>query len=102
VIGALAAVGLRLGGNDGRLRGQLEVGASGAGVVTVRDLRAHPHVAAVQTLAGEVLGDEERVLLAPWKVKAVLRAGRGVLLVTASASGRAPWETCCREVVRTF
>lgn len=101
VIGALAAVGLRLGGNDGRLRGHLDVGAPDE-VVTVRRLCAHPHVAAVATLGGELLTDDQAVLLSGWKVKPVLRGGRGVLLVAPSSSGRAPWETCSRDVLRAY
>lgn len=103
VIGALAAVGLRLGGNDGRLRGHLEIGnVDGNGVVTVRDLRAHPCVGSVRTLEGEVLRDDEAVLLSDWKVKAVLRGGAGVLLVTASSSCAAPWQTAPRQVLKSF
>jgi hypothetical protein len=101
VIGALAAVGLRLGGNDGRLRGHLEIGAGGD-VVTAAELLSHPHVARVETLEGEALGEREKVLLSHWKVKPVLKGGRGVLLVTASSSDRAPWETCSREALRAF
>jgi hypothetical protein len=104
VIGALAAVGLRLGGNDGRLRGHLdlELGTGPGDVVAVGRLLAHPHVAGVQTLGGEVLDEGEEVLLSHWKVKPVLRGGRGVLLVVASSSGRAGWETCPREILRAF
>jgi hypothetical protein len=103
VIGALAAVGLRLGGNDGRVRGHLEfenVGADGA--LAVRDLRAHPHVSSVRTLAGQVLGDDERVLLSDWKVKPVMRGGQGVLLVVESSSERARWETCPKALMKNF
>ncbi len=103
VIGALAAIGLRLSGNDGRLRGHLQIGNVGVnGVATVRDLRAHPHVGSVRTLGGEVLRDDEAVLLSDWKVKAVMQGGRGVLLVTESSSDHARWETCSRAVLKAF
>ena len=103
VIGALAAVGLRLSGNDGRLRGHLEIGrVDGNGVATVRDLCAHPHVGSVRTLRGDVLRGDEAVLLSEWKVKAVMQGGSGVLLVTESASGEAPWETCPRAILKAY
>jgi hypothetical protein len=51
---------------------------------------------------GATLDVGEAVLLSHWKVKPVLRGGRGGLLVVASSSGRAPWETCPRELLRTF
>jgi len=102
VIGALAAVGLRLGGNDGRVRGHLEFANVDAnGVVAVHDLRGHPHVDSVQTLAGGTLGDDETVQLSDWKVKPVMRGGRGVLLVTES-SGFAPWQTCPKALLKNF
>jgi hypothetical protein len=103
VIGALAAAGLRLGGNDGRLRGRLEIeNVDARGVTTVRDLRAHPHVDSVRTLGGDVLRDHEAVLLSDWKVKAVLRGGRGVLLVDRSPSPDVPWQTCSKAVLKAF
>ena len=103
VIGALAAVGLRLSGNDGRLRGHLEIGNVDANrVAIVRDLCAHPHVGSVRTLRGDVLRDDEAVLLSEWKVKAVMQGGTGVLLVTESGSGAAPWEMCPKAILRSF
>jgi len=101
VIGALAAVGLRLSGNDGRLRGKLEIDNVN-GVARVRDIRAHPCVGSVLTLDGEVLRDDEAVLLSGWKVKAVLQGGRPVLLVTSSESPGVPWQTCSREILRAY
>jgi tRNA(Ile2) C34 agmatinyltransferase TiaS len=103
VIGALAAVGLRLGGNDGRLRGHVVIEKVDAnGVTTVRDLRAHPHITSVRTLDGVVLRDDEAVLLSDWKVKPVMQGGTGVLLVTESSSEEARWQTCPRSVLKSF
>jgi len=79
VIGALAGAGLRLGGNDGRLKGQLKID-SADGTVTVAQLLAHPNVDAVRTEQGDVLGAGERVRLHD-KVKTVLLGGASVLLV---------------------
>lgn len=91
VIGALAAVGLRLGGNDGRVRGHLEFEHVDANrVVAVRHLRAHPHVDSVRTLAGDVLADDERVLLSDWKVKPVMRVRRHLPAVTPRRATAAP------------
>ncbi len=101
VIGALAAVGLRLSGNDGRLRGHLEI-ENVNGVATVRDICAHPSVGSVLTLDGAVLRDEEAVLLSGWKVKAVLQGGGPVLLVMPSESEDARWRTCPREILKAY
>ena len=102
VIGALAGIGLRMSGNDGRIRGQLAIG-NGKGVASVGEIRAHPGVDAVRSQDGWELGDDELVLLGE-KVKAVLQDGKAILLVMPS--GRhvdgAPWRTCTREVLKSY
>ena len=102
VIGALAGAGLRLSGCDGRLRGELHFNAAGE-VLSVAELCAHPFVERVQGLDGRALGPLERIRLGG-KPKAVLKAGRSVLLVTplaADAEG-AGWQTCHRQVLKSF
>jgi len=101
VIGALAAVGLRMSGNDGRVRGQLEIDNVN-GVASVRDILAHPSVNSVMTLDGKALHQDEAVLLSGWKVKAVLQGGGPVLLVMPSGCDDAPWQTCTREILKAY
>jgi hypothetical protein len=101
VIGALAAVGLRLSGNDGRVRGHLQIDSVN-GVAKVRDICAHPDVGSVQTLEGETLREEEAVLLSGWKVKAVLQGGGPVLLVVPSESDGPRWRTCSKEILKAY
>lgn len=102
VIGALAGVGLRLGGNDGRMRGSLEISAVD-GVVMVKDLLAHPGVDAVRSMDGVSPDPEDRVRLVD-KVKTVLQGGRLVLLVTSDgdAEGVVRWRTCTRQQLKKF
>lgn len=102
VIGALAGVGLRLGGRDGRVRGGLTVLASGE-LATVGALRAHPDVRAVVGLAGEEPQDDDLVVLDE-KVKAVmLDGGPTILLVPAPPDRRgARWRTCPKELLRAY
>jgi len=100
VVGALAGVGLRLSGRDGRVRGGLQIsGASGR--ASAGQIRAHPHVDEVMTLEGQVLADDEQVLLGE-KVKAVMQDGKCVVLVTASESNEAPWKTCPKELLKRY
>jgi len=102
VVGALAGAGLRLGGCDGRLRGELRFTVPGE-VLSVADLCAHPYVDLVQTLEGQRLGPLERVRLGE-KPKTILREGASVLLVTplaADASG-AGWMTCHRRLLKNY
>lgn len=102
VIGALAGVGLRLGGNDGRMRGSLVIPAAD-GIATVREILAHPLVDVVRTLEGVCLDPEERVRFVD-KVKTVLLGGNQVLLVVPddSTAGSARWKTCTRKQLKEY
>lgn len=102
IIGALAGVGLRLGGNDGRLRGSLQI-PSVDGVASVVDIIAHPDVDAVRTTEGRELGAAERVRFVD-KVKTVLLGGKFVLLVMADnePSDGVGWRTCTRQQLKRY
>jgi hypothetical protein len=102
VIGALAGAGLRLGGNDGRLKGWLDV-ATVNGAVTVAELLEHPHVNAVRTLDGTEVHGEDLVKMGE-KAKTVLLDGMAVLLVSAARgdAGGAPWQTVPRQQLKRY
>lgn len=102
VIGALAGVGLRLTGNDGRIRGKIYQGEAGK-ILTVSELLSHPQVDSVRQLNGTPIQDEETVELGE-KVKTVLLDHRRVLLVASAdpAINRARWRTCIKEELRRF
>jgi hypothetical protein len=102
VIGALAGVGLRMSGNDGRMRGGLEIGTENS-IVKVSDICAHPHVDAVKSLDGNVLRSDELIILGD-KVKTVLRDEESVLLVIPSEgmADSARWQTCPRQLLKKF
>ncbi|MCR4419620.1 MAG: hypothetical protein QHH27_09645 [Clostridia bacterium] len=102
VVGALAGVALRLSGNDGRVRGKLQV-ESEAGVATVREILRQARVSRVQSLDGRVLGNDELIRLGD-RVKAVMLGGEPVLLVTplAQSAGGAKWQTLTKEQLRAF
>ncbi len=102
VIGALAGTGLRLSGNDGRLRGRLKIGNIND-VVTVNDIKLQTSVNIVQSLDGHMLNDHDLVRLGE-KVKAVLMGGKVVLPVcpTGSNNTGACWQTCTKEQLKKF
>jgi hypothetical protein len=102
VVGALAGCGLRLAGNDGRLRGKLCFTVPGE-VLCVADLCAHPYVDRVQGLDGQHLGPLERVRLGD-KPKTVLLQGDSVLLVAPLAADpdAAGWQTCQRRLLKDY
>lgn len=101
VIGALAGAGLRLGGNDGRMRGTLAFPDKTA-LLSVKALRGQSGVDAVQALSGEALPDETLVQLGD-KVKTVMLGGQSVLLLSPAPSGSdASWRTCTNRELKHY
>jgi hypothetical protein len=102
IIGALAGVGLRIGGNDGRMRGTLEI-PSVNGVAAVKDILSHPEVDEVRTMDGAVPDKDDLVRFID-KVKTVLLGGKLVLLVTQDESGleEVTWCNCTRQQLKGY
>lgn len=98
VIGALAGVGLRLSGNDGRLRGRLEMGEPGD-VLSVGAILAGGHIDNVMPIGGTGLAVDERVCLGE-KVKGIYLDGKPVLPVARRDDGL--WRTCTKEELKCF
>jgi hypothetical protein len=101
VIGALAGAGLRLGGNDGRLKGQLKF--AGGEEVSVAQLLVHPHVDVVRSVADDHLASNEIIHLQD-KVKTVLLEGQSVLLVEKGedSCGRSCWQNLSRRQLKSY
>jgi hypothetical protein len=102
VIGALAGAGLRLWGNDGRMKGCLEVGPAGS-LLRVRELLEHPLVQAVRCVDGGIVAAEDLVEIGE-KPKTVMCDGASVLLLSAvdSDGGEASWRTLPRKLLRGY
>lgn len=102
VIGALAGAGLRLGGNDGRLKGQLAFAVPG-GIVSVAALCARDDVDEVRALDGGSVTKGDMVRLGD-KVKTVLLDGKAVLLVVPvdGTTDGTRWHTCSRQQLKKF
>jgi hypothetical protein len=100
VIGALAGAGLRYGGNDGRLKGQLRFGEPGE-QRTVAVLLEHPLVDAVRALDGAEPLAGDLVELGE-KIKTVLLGGESVLLLESTGDPVSPYRTCPRRVLKDY
>jgi hypothetical protein len=102
VIGALAGAGLRLGGNDGRMKGQLHFAVPG-GIVSVAELCARDDVDEVRALDGGSVTQKDMVRLGE-KVKTVLLGGNAVLLLVAShaTTDGVRWQTCSRQLLKKY
>ena len=104
VIGALAGLGLRLSGNDGRYRGWCHLGGM-EDVFQVGDLCRLPFIDRVVTLSGAVLMPDERVRIGSEKTKTV-RLGHGqVVVAVPDKGGKQPdvlYRTFTKEEARQY
>jgi len=101
VIGALAGAGLRLSGNDGRMKGALRFGDRG--VLPVAELLNHPDIDQVRCIDGGAPRGEELVTIGE-KPKTVLLDGASVLLLSAlkREGDEAAWQTVHRKQLRGY
>ena len=101
VIGALAGAGLRLGGNDGRMRGALQFG--GRKALRVAELLTHPDIDQVRCIDGGAPHTDDMVVIGE-KPKTVLLDGASVLLVSAlkREGGEEAWQTVHRKLLRKY
>lgn len=101
VIGALAGVGLRLTGNDGRFKGQHKL-HSDKKVVTVAEILGETAIDLVRTPAGFILHEEELITLGE-KLKSVFLNHQSVLLVESVAvEGETQWVPCAGRALKQY
>lgn len=103
VIGALAGPGLRLSGNDGRIRGKYFEGHHGE-VLTVGEILQRTNIAEIRQEDGNTLRGRERILLGK-KIKGVFLEHKIVLLVERTEkplNELAKWQTLPRPKVGKY
>lgn len=103
MIGALAAVGLRKGGRDGRIAWRPGLRET-TGVVTAAHLLAHTGIDAVrQADNGEPVDAAQRIDVRPWP-RGVLIEGQAVLLVEPSGSphDHFDWQLASKNILRQY
>ena len=102
VIGALAGAGLRLGGNDGRLKGSIRVPGD-LGLLSARALCELPEVDRVACLSGARVQEQDLVRIGE-KPKSVLIDGALVLLVCALEpdGSEVRWQTLHRKELKEY
>jgi hypothetical protein len=102
VVGALAALGLRANGNDGRFRGWYRFGEPGD-TVTAKVMEHHPGVDEVQTDCGVNLNPHETILMGVDRIKTVVKSGRRTVVVEKTDPGAAAnWKTLERKTIRKY
>lgn len=79
IIGALAGIGLRMSGNDGRYKGKIKLDSSD-GMLNVKELIQQTGADRVKNIDGDELGSEEMIHVGE-NIKPVLLDGKATLLV---------------------
>lgn len=103
IIGALAGVGLRLTGNDGRIRGKIKFPLP-ENVLTVKDILDNSTIDEVRSLEGDLIFRDEKVILGE-KVKTVFLDYKEVLLIYKKLDEKTDtydWHTCIKEQWKNY
>lgn len=98
IIGALAAVGLRASGNDGRflwLTGLREL----SGICSAAQLRRTTPIELIQTIDGVDVPPTERIEMGEW-VRPLLKQGHALLLVEEAQHDEYEWRVIAKDVVK--
>lgn len=105
IIGALAAVGLRAGGNDGRfiwLKSQKHLRDIEDGIHSVEELVSHAGIDKVQTKAGEIVQTKENIYLNEW-ARPVLQNKQAVLIVEKVTNNQSyEWKCAAKEFIKSI
>jgi hypothetical protein len=103
VIGALAAVGLRRSGRDGRIAWRPGLRET-RGIVTAAHLLSHSGIDAIrQVHSGEPVDASDRISVNPWP-RSVMIDGRAVLLVepTGKPNDQYQWQLAPKNILLGF
>lgn len=100
IIGAIAGVGLRLTGNDGRFKGKIKLDKN---VVSVRDIYDLTNIQQVQSLEGILLQENELIKVGD-RIKSILLDDKSVLLVNPihEEDSDIRWETCSNNILKDY
>jgi hypothetical protein len=105
VVGAIAGIGLRLSGNDGRFRGWVHFGPTGT-MTTVETLCTEGYIDGVKTVDGELLAPDTGIWLAAEKVKTMFSNNQRVVMVTRTdgeqGADKAQWRTLTKPEIRQY
>lgn len=102
IIGALAGAGLRMSGDDGRLRGWLDLGRNSE-IITVGQLLDIPAVDRVTCPDGSPLPDNAEILIAEPRVKTVLNNHLRVVPTAYTPDNRSPkLRTLTKKEIKKF
>jgi len=100
IIGALAGVGLRLGGNNGRFKGWLDVKENDR-IISAERLLSDYDIDEIRAVCGETVNPGDIISLDE-RIKTVLLDGHCVLPVKKNSNGNSEWINLSREEIRKY
>lgn len=100
IIGALAGVGLRLGGNNGRFKGWISVREQDREITAERLLKDYD-IEEVRSVCGGAVEPADTLILDE-RIKTVLLDGRCVLPVKKNAMAGSCWVNLSRDEIRKY
>jgi hypothetical protein len=100
IIGALAGIGLRLSGNNGRFKGWIPVNESEKNI-RVKDIVKRFDIHEVRSIDGYIPHADDEILLND-RIKTVLLDGKSVLLVKKKEDKNLLWENLGKEELRKY
>ncbi len=101
IIGALAAAGLRMTGNDGQFRGKLQLGSGDGYIATVQEIIENTHVEQIKNMDLENIDKDQSVRMGE-KVKVVLLEHKYTLMVFPTELQYPRWQTSTTHMLRMF
>jgi hypothetical protein len=103
IIGALAGIGLRMTGNDGRFKGKINL-ESKNGIENVEYILLHTDIERVKDIKGSDLNGKELVIIEE-PLKTVLLDGKSTLLVFRKyneTKNNLLWEPCKKQQISVY
>lgn len=102
IIGALAGVGLRMTGNDGRFKGNFKLECD-SNVVKAAYLLEKFNIDSIQSIKGQAIENDEYIFVSD-KIKTVLLNNKSVFLVTPSDDEKqqAAWKSCSKSDLKKY
>lgn len=105
MIGALAAVGLRAGGNDGRFiwrKRQKELRDIEEGIATVKEIMSELDLDGIMSLENEIAAADDKILLNEW-VRPILKNNKALLIAEKNDNNdEYEWKLTSKEVIRNI
>lgn len=105
IIGAIAGCGLRLSGNDGKIKGKIKVADPGE-IISAKELKKRYNAEAVRTVPEGIEVEDDEMILIGDELKVVYSHYQLTMPVCVNedpeTSGSVEWKTCSKKQLKGF